>query len=346
MSRKRKWFLRVGLLAVLALAGGGTWVGLNLAELKAGYAARQLRNAPTDEERTRAADRLTTLGDPGLKHLIRFVGSGDEPARVAAAGAIERMLAALPDGEQRAVTVSAQLLDAFSTAEPDGRRAVLELLPVVLKKTGNAHAEKCRAAVAAGLKTADLPTRVLTTRLAVHPEVRMRADLVPLLASPEAELRRAVLFAVATADGEPLIGDEDLFRYLHDPDEGVRTVSRDALVGRDRSETEISMGRRLTHPDPSERLKLLLDLRYDDDVLDPEPWLERLSRDPEPAVRAGAARVVMEVSAERRQNYPGWVARVTDADPDATVRFVAGYFRRQAASPVDPNVRGAGGTLP
>ena len=83
------------------------------------------------------------------------------------------------------------------------------------------------------------------------------------------------------------------------------------------------------HPEPGERLKLLLDLRYDDDVADPEPWLERLARDPEPAVRAGAARVAVEVSADRRLAVPVWVGRLADADPDPTVRRVADHFRRQ-----------------
>ena len=109
------------------------------------------------------------------------------------------------------------------------------------------------------------------------------------------------------------------------------------LVGRERSDAEIALGRRLTNPDPTERLKLLLDLRYDDDVADPEPWLERLSRDPEPAVRAGAARVAVEVALARRQPYPAWVGRVADADLHPTVRFVAAYYRSQpAAAPVRP----------
>jgi hypothetical protein len=104
-------------------------------------------------------------------------------------------------------------------------------------------------------------------------------------------------------------------------------VCHDVLVGRDRSDAEIALGRRLAHADPGERLKLLLDLRYDDDVADPEPWLERLARDPEPAVRAGAARVMVEVATGRKLPLPAWVARVADADHHPTVRFVAGYYR-------------------
>jgi hypothetical protein len=334
MTRKRKWVLRVGVVAVLALAATGTWAYHHAAEFKASYSARQLRGA----------DRLAALGDPGLSRLVGFVRGGDEPCRTASAAALDRFLAGLPDGEQRAVTVAGQLLDAFPSCEAGGQRAILELLPAILKKTGNTFAVRCRAAVAAGLKMPDTAARVLAVRIALHPDVKMRSDLVPLLSAPEAEVRRAALFAVASVtDGDQIIGDEELFRWLHDPDAGVRAVCRDALVCRDRSEIEIGLGRRLADPDPLERLKLLLDLRYDDDVADPEPWLERLSRDPEPAVRAGAARVAVEVTTSRHQSCPGWVARVADADPDATVRRIATFFHRQFTAAADPNFRPANG---
>ncbi len=172
----------------------------------------------------------------------------------------------------------------------------------------------------------------------------MRADLLPLLGDPEAEVRRAALVAVASGtDGDLVIADEDLFRWLHDPDTGVRKVCHECLVSRERSETEIALGRRLTDPDPGERLKLLLDLRYDNDLADPEPWLERLSRDIEPAVRAGAARVAAELTTNRRQSCPQWVTRVADADPDPTVRRVAHYFRSVPLRAAAGELRPAGG---
>jgi HEAT repeat protein len=274
---------------------------------------------------------------------VELVRAGDESSRAAAVGGLDRFLDALPDGEPRAVAVGGQLLDAFPGCDPDGQRAILELLPVVMKKTGNTHAAKCRTAVASALKMLDPAARVLAARLAIHPDVKMRAEVVPLLSAPEAEVRRAALFAASlVTDGDQVLGDEELFRWLHDPDEGVRRVCRDALVGRDRSETDISLGRRLTDPDPLERLKLLLDLRYDDDVADPDPWLERLSRDPEPAVRAGAARVAVEVTSERKLACPVWVHRVADADSDPTVRRVATFFRRQYSPKPDPNIIPAG----
>jgi hypothetical protein len=340
---KRKWLVCSGVGIVFVLAGVGVWAGMNISLLKARYAIHQLRSATTDEERTKAADRLVALGSPGLTKLVEFIPSGEDSCRTAAAGALDRYLAALPDGDQRAVLVAGQVLDVFPRSDDAGRKAVLGLISNILKRTGNTHAPKCREAIATGLKMPDPDSRVLSIRLALHPDVKMRAELLQLLSDPDPRVRGAALFGVSSVtDGEVVIADEELFCWLHDPDEGVRRVCYDALVSRDRSDTEINLARRLSNPDPGERLKLLFDLRYEDDVPDPEPWLERLSRDQEPAIRAGATRVVLEVMADRRQSCPGWVARVTDADPDPTVRRVAAYFRKELVHSAN-DVRSAGG---
>jgi hypothetical protein len=342
VTRRRKWLLGSGLVACLALVGAGAYVATHFTELKAAYAARQLRQASTDDDRKQAAAALANLGEPGLTRLVGFVTTGDEAQRSACVAALDKLLAESPEGDARAVAVGTQLQAAFGACDADGQRAILSMLPAVLAKTGDTHSAKCREVVASGLKMTDPAARVSAIRLAIHPEVRMRPDVVPLLNAPEAEVRRAALVAVAMTTESELIGDEELFRWLHDPDEGVRSVCHDALVARGRTDTEIMLGGRLVAPDARERLKLLLDLRYDDDVADPEPWLERLSRDPEPAVRAGAARVAIEVTTRKRQTCPVWVSRVAETDADATVRRVAAYFHRQAAPRPDPNVRPAG----
>jgi hypothetical protein len=336
--------LRAAGLLVAIVAGAGTWAALNATELRARFAAQKLATATTDDERAKWADALAGSGEPGVRKLLECVQTGDEPARAAAGAAIEKHLTALTDGGARAVTVSGAILDAFPSATDPGKSAVLRLVPVVLKRTGGAHAARCRGIVAAGLKMPDVETRLAAVRLVLHPDIKLRAEVVPLLAAPEPELRAAALFAVASAaDGEALIADEELFRWLHDADAGVRKVCHDALVARDRSDAEIALGRRLTHSDPTERLKLLLDLRYDDDVADPEPWLERLSRDPEPAVRAGAARVAVEIATDRKLTCPVWVGRVADADAHPTVRFVAAHYRGQPTGAPGGHVRPAGG---
>ncbi|MBN9118931.1 MAG: HEAT repeat domain-containing protein [Planctomycetes bacterium] len=339
----RKWTLRAAGLVAAVLVGAGTWVALNATALRAALAARNLASAATDEERAKWADTLIGYGEPGVHKLAECLRAGDDPTRAAAVAAFDRYLGALPDDDARAFVASGAVLDTFPDAPDAGKRAVLRLVPVVLKRTGPAHAARCRAVVSEGLKMADAEARVAAARLAIHPDIKLRAELVPLLAAPEPEVRGAALFGIASAvDGEAILNDEELFRWLHDADAGVRRICRDALIARDRSEAEIALGKRLTHPDPNERLKLLLELRYDDDVADPEPWLERLSRDPEPAVRAGAARIAVEVSAARNQSSPVWVGRVADTDQHPTVRFVAGYYRARPAPTGEP-VRPVGG---
>lgn len=337
MTQGRKRLLRAALGLAVVLAAAGGWAGYNATALRARYAAHRLTTAATDEDRATWADALASHGDAGLPRLVEFVRAGDPACCPAAAAALDRYLNALPDSDPRAVTLCGQVLDTFPGAGEATPAAVLELLPAVLKRAGSAHAGRCREVIAAGLKMPATSARMLAVRMAMHPQVKMRADLVPLLGAPEPEIRRAALFAVGPAtDGDPVIGDEELFRWLHDPDEGVRKGCYDALVSRGRTEPEIALGRRLTHPEPGERLKLLLDLRYDDDVADPEPWLERLSRDAEPAVRAGAARVAVEVAAARRLAAPVWVGRLADADSDPTVRRVARYYRTLPTAGVVP----------
>lgn len=337
-GRKRTWARRAASVVVLVAVVGGTWAGMNATALKAKYAAHKLASAP-DADKPRWADALLTYGEPGVAKLLGFVRAG-EPAATAA---LARHLDALSESDPAAVALCGQVLDAFGSCSEGGKAAVLELMPAMMPRVAASHPAKCREVVAAGLASPAPAARLAAVRMAMHPRIKMRGDLVPLLSAPEPEIRRAALFAVGPAtDGDAVIGDEDLFRWLHDPDADVRKGCYDSLVSRGRTDPEISLGRRLANPDPAERLKLLLDLRYDDDVPDPEPWLERLSRDAEPAVRAGATRVAVEIAADRRLPVPVWVGRIADIDPDATVRRVAGFFRSLPTQPAG-GVRPAGG---
>jgi HEAT repeat protein len=308
---------------------------MNLAFLKTCYASHQFRTATTDEQRMQAADQLVNLGPAGLEKLMEFLHSGNYSCQLVAGNTLGRCLGEWPDGDPRAILVGGQLLNAFPNQDAAGQKLVLGLLSNILKRSGTTDISKCREAVASGLKLTDPESRLQAIRLALHPDLKMRTALLPLLNDSEPRVRAAALFGVASfTGGEHILSDEELFRWLHDPDEGVRKVCYDALVGEGRSEVEITLARRLAHPDPNERLKLLYDLRYEDEIPDPEPWLERLSRDQEPAIRAGSARVVLEVMADRKQGCPGWVSRLTDTDPDPTVRRVAGFFRREMSSSV------------
>ncbi len=343
MNTKRDLARRAAGALVALAVGLGTWALLNLSDLRAKFGARALAAAQSDDDRARCAADLIALGDPGTRKLVALAAEGPAEARGAAATALERHLNDLPDNDAKAHAVAAAVFDSFAAAQPEGKAALLRLVPGVLTRTGNTHAPKCRAAVLEALALPDPAARLAALRLAIHPDIKLRAEAVPLLNAPEPDVRAAALFAVATAtDGDVLLTEDELFRWLHDTDAGVRRVCRDALLSRDRTNSEIELARRLTSPDANERLKLLLDLRYDDDVSDPEPWLERLSRDPEPGVRAGAARVAAELALAKQVPCPSWVGRVADSDPHPTVRSVAGYYRSRPNS-APPAVRPVGG---
>jgi hypothetical protein len=336
---KRKWLGRCGLVALFVLVALVTWSWKNATLLKARYTAHQLHFATTDQDRAAAADRLLTLGPSGLTQIAGFIQSGDQACRDAAVAAVDRKLKDLPEGDPSAIPITSQILDAFPQSDDAGKRAILGLVSLFLKHTGNTFAPKCREAIAGGMKMADPEARLLSVRLALYPDLKMQSELIELLTDREPMVRGAALFGAATvAEGETVIADEALFGWLHDPDPEVRKVCCDALVARGRTDAEISLARKFSSPEPSERLKLIYDLRYDDDVSDPEPWLERLGRDREPSIRAGAARVILEMAAERKQKWPAWVSRMMVADPDATVRRIAMSFR-QESNPIDGETR-------
>lgn len=343
MNTKRDLARRAAGALVALAVGLGTWALLNLSDLRAKFGARALVAAQSDDDRARCAADLLALGEPGARKLVALAADGPTDARAVAATALERHLNDLPDNDAKAHAVAALVFDAFAPADADGKAALLRLVPGVLTRTGNTHAPKCRAAALEALALPTPAARLAALRLAIHPDIKLRAEAVPLLNATEPDVRAAALFAVATAtDGDVLLTEDELFRWLHDADPGVRRVCRDALLSRDRTSSEIELARRLTSPDAGDRLKLLLDLRYDDDVSDPEPWLERLSRDPEPGVRAGAARVAAELALTKQVPCPAWVGRIADTDPHPTVRSVAGYYRTRPNS-APPGVRPVGG---
>jgi hypothetical protein len=345
MAHGRGRWLKRSLLGVgLAVAAAAAWAVTNRPDLEVRYAAHRLAAAGTDEERATWAARLAGHGDHARPVLVGAVAAGTPEVRSAVVPVLEKQLADRPEGDVGAAALADALLDAFPACDPAGQEAVIGLLPGLIKRVGPAGGAKCRTVAAAGLTLPSPATRVAAVRAAMHPVVKLRAEVVPLLTAAEPEVRRAALFAVGPAtNDEAVVGDEELFRWLHDPDEGVRRVCQDALSSRGRSEADIRLGRRLTHPNPDERLDLLLDLRADEDVPDPEPWLERLARDPDPGVRAGAARVAVEVAAERRQAIPPWVGRMADGDPEPAVRRVARFYRSGAPGRADPGVQQAGG---
>ena len=340
----RSWARRALLGCLLIVIVGAIGAGTHWTELRIRYAAYKLQTVITDEDRSEWASVLVHCGEPGWQRLAKFVQTSDPATQAAAVAAFDHYLKELPNGDPQAVARIEQLLDAFVTADETGRGAILELLPDLVKRGGVASAVKCRDVVAAGLQMSSARSRIASIRAAIHPHIRLREAILPLLHATEPEVRRMALFAVGPAsDDDPVISDEELFSWLHDSDADVRQVCFDALMSRGRSESEIDLGRRLTDPSAAVRLKLLLDLREDVEIADPEPWLERLSHDSEPGIRAGAARVAAEIASSRHLNITIWVNRLADADPEPSVRRIAQLYQSSPPASVDPATRQIGG---
>lgn len=325
-GRGRAWAKRFGIAGLLLAVAAGAYAGWNWSGLMARHAAYGLRTAGTDEDRAKHAARLVELGDAGTPYLVSTL-RGDDPAGCAAVAAAVRVR--LIDDSSAAC--GRPLLDALASFSEPGTVAALDFVPALLKSPHPDAAARCRDAVRAGLASATPDGKVRAVRLAMRPDVAVKAEVVPLLNDADAEVRRGAMLAVGPADetAAAVIDDEALFRWLHDPDPDVRELCGSALRTRGLDAGQVLLARQLTHPDPGERLRLLLELRSAGDVVrDPGPWLERLSRDPDPAVRLGAARA----GCECRLQFAGWMDRLADQDADPTVRQWAGYYRRQVAA--------------
>ncbi len=334
--RVRGWWL-VGLFVGMGLA----WLPWQVGKLRVWYAARQFRQADEPQRRLYRAEQLVQLGPAGRLRLQQIVAQADtlDPASWEA---FRKHLAGAADGPGP-LAVLAAMWEGWPQYPDAVQEALLrDLLPKSLQH--NELQQCCREAVAAALRSPAVMVRRAAAPWATHPQLQLTQELMPLLEDAEASVRRAALFAVVTAeDAVRLLPDEELFRWLHDPDAGVRRICYDALVARQRSEADIDLGRRLTHPAPVERLKLLADLRYDDLVPDPEPWLYLLAQDREPAVRVGAVRVVAELRAARRVDCPAWVGAAVNREPDPTVRRIMLYYQQLPQQRWTGGVRPAGG---
>lgn len=331
MARMRTWAKRVGLAVGLLAVMAGAYAAFNWSGVSARYAGYRFRAASTDDDRAKWAGRLVALGDAGGPYLLAPFRAGDQAGCTAVIGALKGRLAGLPPTDPGYAACCRPFLDGFGSFSDTGKAAAVELVPELLNCPDPDAAVRCRDAVRAGLVATSADGRVRAVRLALRPEIALLADVVPLLNDPEPAVRRAALLAVGPApEGSPeVVGDEDLFRCLHDPDPEVRDLCEAALNSRGLDAAQVQLARQLASPDAAERLRLLVDLQWaGETVRDPGPWLERLSRDPDPAVRLGAARVAFE----RRLTFAGWLDRMAEADPDPTVRHWAGYYRGLSAA--------------
>lgn len=289
------------------------------------YCAERLERAG-DGGRGAWADKLAAVGEPAVPTLLRLFRHDEPGACAAARDGLEHLTREWATDDPRRLAFARQFANAEPRFSTPGRQAALDLLPMVLACGDADVAGKVKGMIATAAKSESVDLRVQAVAAALRPGVEALDAIAPLLADPDVGVRRAAVLALGPVpDGaKPVVSDEDLLRCLHDADAEVRRLCEMGLRSRGRTPRDIQLGRRYTAPDPAERQKLLLDLS-DDDHLDLTVWLERLTSDPDPAVRAGAARVAVE----RRADLGPRLGEMSRSDPDGTVRRIAGYYHRK-----------------
>ena len=320
---------RIGLGVLLLALAGGIFAGARWNQLNARYCGYKLRTATTDEARLKAACQLIEAGESGTPYLIETFRGGDAERCAAVTLAIRDYLRDLQPTDPRFAELCRPHALGFAEYSETGRESAFALVHDFLRCPNAEFVPISRDIVRRTLKQPSVELRVQAIHLAMRPDLDQKADVVACLPAPEAEVRRAAMLAIGPAGpGSPAIGDEELFAWLNDADSQVQMLCEAALSTRGLEPEQIAAARKLTSPDAAERLKLLIDLRWNrDGIRDPGPWLERLSRDADPAVRAGAARVAYEC----KLSFAGWLDRLAKDDPDGTVRRIVQFHRSRAA---------------
>lgn len=316
VRRALRWALPVLTLAVAA----GVW---QRERLWVWYCAERLERA-ADDRRDDWAAKLAAVGEPAVPTLLGLLRHDQPGVCVAAGRGLDRVVTDWPTDDPRRRAFARQFVAAAPRFSTPGRSAGLDLLPAVLACADPEVTQQAREMIAVAAKSESVELRVQSVAAALKAGGGMYDAIAPLIADPEVEVRRAAVLALGPGreGATPVLADDDLLRCLHDPDPEVRRLGDMSLRSRGRSPRDIRLGWRYTAPDPAERQKLLTDLAHEQE-LDVAVWLDRLTADPDPAVRAGAARLAFE----RRTGLRDRLEQMSQSDPDGTVRRIAAYYR-------------------
>lgn len=240
-------------------------------------------------------------------------------------------LSVLQSKDPAAVTLRKQavgLLRPGTARDVEVRERVLELAHLLTAQQPSPEClQYCRQLIQNGLRDNQPQLRrhalQLTFHTAFQAETELLRQLLPLLRDNSAEIRRTALLAIGSH--KDMLSEEDLLPLLHDEDAEVRRLCEAALRSRGLQESHILLGRLISDPDPRARLQIVLHLPQATDI-DPAIWLQRLSQDASPTVRAAAARLA--------STYPSSalhlrLAEMARTDANDTVRKIAAFYLGQ-----------------
>lgn len=318
VRRYARWLI-VGLV-VLTL--GGVW---QRERVWLWYCAERLERASDDDQAEWGA-KLAAIGEPAIPTLLKCFQHDSPSVCNTGRRALEAIVGVYADGDPRLAAFAEQYAAAEPRFSTPGRSAAMDLVPVLIAKKTPGMAEKAHALIEHAAKSESVDLRVQAIALAMRPEVDGLHAVLPLLRDPAVEVRRAAILALGpiTRTDRVAAADDDLLRLLHDSDGEVRQLCEMSLRSRGRSPRDIRLGKRYAAPNPAERQKLLIDLANDDER-DLSVWLDRLTADADPAVRAGAVRV----AAERNVDLATRLEEMRRTDPDGAVRRIADYYHKK-----------------
>ncbi len=318
---KKKTSRRVVILFAIgvALIAAGIWQRDYLTTQYLGY---QLRKA-AEAERAELAKSLAYKAPHGQRLLVKLLDDTDSSLSVACRSGFEAYLNDPQVSASEKQALLTRLNEAGTSFKENGRLALLELIPTIHQAKIPDATTTTKHWLQQAFASPSAEEKVKAIAVVMQNDLEQLPQILPLLNDPEASVRRAVVLALGPVrEGKPnLLDDEDLLKCLHDGDDEVRQLGLLALRSRGRNAREIALGKRYTHPQASERQKLLNDLALEDE-LDVTVWLERLTHDKDASVRAGAARLM--TSAEKPDLER--VKAMINADPDPTVRRIAYFY--------------------
>lgn len=324
---------------------------------------RGLSRAPVDERESwvQTAVRLQDVMLPALIGCLREV---NERACDNAGLALTRIAQSWDPDDARRAALARRLAQGLPDFSPAGRRAALATALELLSLAGAVPSElavhlaklvaqathqddaavrtraldvvmqlvereptadvlaACRDVAGRCLQDGRPEVRLHAIRVAQCPGLELLEHVVPLLDDAAAEVRRAALLAVGAA--RDAVADDELLRWLHDPDADVQALCEKALRSRGLQDQHLKLGRLLTDRRPGTRLQVLEQLRRAHD-LEPGVWLRRLSHDSDPAVRAAAVRAATE---QPFVDLRDRLEQMAQNDPSTTVRQLAQFYLR------------------
>lgn len=216
---------------------------------------------------------------------------------------------------------------AHTSANPESRLVVYQALLQALQYEESIEEsllKQSKSLVIVGTKSDQETIRLAAIRLAVLPGLQLHEHLIPLVSGPvtdpSIEVRQLVLLALG--EHEKLLSTDDLCKYLNDPDREVRTITERILQVRGLTQNQIKLAR-LMHDQNAVSRAELPGLVMGTPEIDSYQWMERLSKDPAPVVRAAAARAIGSSSDQRMSSL---LRALSVQDQDQTVQQIARYY--------------------